>query len=166
MIDIRIAAETDFSAIMELIKQAKEYLKGLNIDQWQDGYPNENIILKDIADRNGYVLTDSGTVTGYVCISFDGDENYSVIEGQWRSEQPYAVIHRITISDECKGKGLSALMFQFTETLCKVKGIHSIKVDTHEKNTAMKHILAKNNYEYCGIIQFRNCERIGFEKII
>ena len=164
--ELKAATESDFQEIMRLINQAKAHLKKLNIDQWQDGYPNEDIIKKDINAKNAYVLTDKEKVIGYVCIAFGEDETYATIEGQWKSDQPYAVIHRMAIDDAFKGQGLSAHMFAFAEKLCKIKDIHSIKVDTHEKNLVMRHLITKNGYEYCGIVRFRNCERIAFEKLL
>lgn len=163
--EFRIAAESDLGGIMELMEQAKEHLRGLDVDQWQDGYPDENVILRDIAEKSGYMLMDSGEIAGYVCISFEAEENYQVIEGRWKSGQPYAVIHRIAVDNAYKGKGLTARMFAFAEELCGLKDIHRIKIDTHEKNFAMRRILKKNRYEYCGIIRFNGCERIAFEKV-
>lgn len=163
--NFRIASESDSGRIMELIIDAQEHLKELKIDQWQDGYPDLATISKDIAGGTGYVLTDTEAVIGYLCVSFDGEETYAVIDGQWRSLQPYAVVHRMAIDRAYRGKGLAARMLEFAETLCGQKDIHSIKIDTHSENLAMRHLLTKNFYEYCGIIQFNNSDRMAFEKI-
>ena len=39
----------DISRVIDIINQAKTYFKNNDIDQWQDGYPNEETIEKDIA---------------------------------------------------------------------------------------------------------------------
>ena len=38
----------DISRVIDIINQAKTYFKNNDIDQWQDGYPNEETIEKDI----------------------------------------------------------------------------------------------------------------------
>ena len=39
---------------MDIINQAKAFLKEQGIDQWQTGYPNMEAILGDIEKQRGY----------------------------------------------------------------------------------------------------------------
>ncbi len=48
--------EDDISSILEIINQAQAYLAMQNIDQWQNGYPNEKAILKDVFNNDSYVV--------------------------------------------------------------------------------------------------------------
>ena len=50
--EIRKSHLDDVQRIMTLIHQAQNYFKQQNIDQWQDGYPNEETIEKDISKTN------------------------------------------------------------------------------------------------------------------
>jgi hypothetical protein len=52
----RKAVESDIDNIMCIIKQAQDYFKSQKIDQWQNNYPNYEIIKNDIKNNNGYVL--------------------------------------------------------------------------------------------------------------
>ncbi len=162
----RPSNQADTDRIMELIQQAKDHLKRSGVDQWQKGYPDRASIQADTGSQTGYVMTDGGTVVGYLCVSFDGEEAYDHIDGAWKSIQDYAVVHRMAIDDACKGRGLAGAMMEFAETLCALRGIHSIKVDTDMDNHAMRHILEKNGYEYCGLIRFDNSDKIAFEKLL
>ena len=166
MTTIRQSIPTDIDQIMDLFRQARAHLKRLGIDQWQGEYPDQACMEEDIATGNGYVMTDNETIIGYLCICFDGEVCYEQIAGAWKSIQPYAVIHRLVIDDTYKGKGLSQLAFQFTEQLCQEKNIHSIKIDTDQDNHTMQHLLKKFGYEYCGIVQFANSDKIAFEKLL
>lgn len=161
----RKAIISDCDAIMALIEQAKIYLKQQGINQWQNEYPNISSIQKDILSGDGYVLTNNTTIVGYACISFNAEISYEHIQGSWQSMESYAVIHRMVIDNKYKGKGLANLIFQYAETLCLQKNIHSIKIDTDDDNSVMKHLLAKNGYVYCGIVQFDNSNKIAFEKL-
>ncbi len=162
----RPAVQADTDRIMELIQQAKDHLKRSGVDQWQKGYPDRASIQADIGARTGYVLTNGPETAGYMCVSFDGEAAYSHIDGAWMSSQDYAVIHRMAIDDTLKGRGLASTMMEFAETLCVLRGIHSIKVDTDMDNLAMRHILEKNGYQYCGLIRFDNSDKIAFEKLL
>ena len=46
--EFRKSVKSDIPKIMNIIKQAQSYFKNQNIDQWQNGYPNENVINNDI----------------------------------------------------------------------------------------------------------------------
>ena len=56
---------------------------------------------------------------------------------------------------------------KLTEELCKERGIPSIKIDTHEQNLGMQHILRKNGYTYCGVIYVEDgTKRLAYEKVL
>lgn len=57
------ASSADLRPIGDIVRSAQRSLAELGIDQWQDGYPSEEIIADDIASGEGYViLADDGTV--------------------------------------------------------------------------------------------------------
>lgn len=163
---VRLAEQTDVQEIMHLIAQAKAFLAEQKIDQWQNGYPDMCDILQDIAQQNGYVAYQDDEITGYVCISFDGEPCYDVIKGKWQSKQAYATIHRMTVANKQKGKGLAGKLFDFAEQLCAKNKIHSIRVDTDEKNLLMQRVFAKQGFVYCGVVDVGDSEKIAFEKQI
>lgn len=166
--EFRKALETDIDSIMSIIKQAQAYFKEEGINQWQNNYPNVETISKDIADKNSYVLLKNNNIVATIAVSFDGEKTYEdIYEGEWISNNKYAVIHRIAIDNNYKGLGLSSQIIKKVEELCLKKGVHSIKVDTHEENISMKNLLEKNKFQYCGIIYLSDkSKRIAFEKII
>ena len=53
---IRLSVLNDVPRILEIIDDAKALLKSLNIDQWQNGYPNAAQIEKDISNNESYVI--------------------------------------------------------------------------------------------------------------
>jgi RimJ/RimL family protein N-acetyltransferase len=164
----RKAVETDINNIMNIIKQAQVYFKEQGINQWQDNYPNIETIRNDIMDKNGYVLLKDNNIVVTVAVSFDKEKTYdSIYDGEWISNNEYAVIHRMAVDNNYKGLGLSSQIIKNTEQLCLNKGVHSIKVDTHEENLSMQKLLKKNKFQYCGIIYLEDkSKRIAFEKIL
>ncbi|SHJ06010.1 Ribosomal protein S18 acetylase RimI [Clostridium cavendishii DSM 21758] len=164
--EFRRAVETDVNNIMNIIKQAQAYFKAQGIDQWQDNYPNIEIISDDIANKNSYVMAKDDIIVASAVVSFDGEKTYdNIYDGQWISNNEYAVIHRIAVDNTYKGLGLSSQIMKNIEQLCLSKGIHSIKIDTHEENLSMQKMLKKNKFQYCGIIYLEDgSKRVAFEK--
>ncbi|HHU90894.1 MAG TPA: GNAT family N-acetyltransferase [Clostridiaceae bacterium] len=166
--EFRIATISDINRIMDIIRQAQEYLRNKGVDQWQDNYPNLNIIRDDIEKRKGYVLEKDGQVVATVAISFSDEKTYEKIyEGKWITENEYAVIHRIAVDNNFKGKRLSSEIIAQVEKMCLQSDIYSIKVDTHKQNESMKKMLSNNGFQYCGIIFLEDgSERVAYEKVI
>ena len=48
-----------------IIQQAIQRRKEEGSNQWQDGYPNPEVIQNDLDNGHGFVLTDGNTVIGY-----------------------------------------------------------------------------------------------------
>ena len=165
----RNSEKKDVKKIMTIINEAKEYFKNNGIDQWQDGYPNEEVILNDIKNNESYVLCNENEEVVATCvISFRGEKNYNIIEnGAWKSNFQYAVIHRVAIENKLKGKGFSSILIKEAEKICVNKNIKSIRIDTQRDNKSMQKLIFKNNFEYCGIIYIEDgSERFAYEKIL
>lgn len=164
--ELRTAAPEDLGKIMELIDQAKAFLKRNGVDQWQNGYPDQTCIEEDIRKGRGYLCIQDQDVVGYVCIDFEGEPAYDTLDGKWLSIQPYVAVHRLALDASVRGRGLASQVFEETERLARSREIHSFKVDTDNDNQIMKHLLEKNGFQFCGTICFDNSEKIAFEKLI
>ncbi|HEY8422547.1 MAG TPA: GNAT family N-acetyltransferase [Thermoclostridium sp.] len=165
--EFRRAVSADLNEILEIIRQAQDYFKNKGIDQWQNNYPNEEVINNDIESKKGYVLVDGDIIVGTVSVSFDGEKTYDYIEGEWLSNGDYAVVHRIAVRMDYKGKGLASVILKNIEHMCLKEGIHSIKVDTHEDNRSMQRLLQKNRFTYCGVIYLQDgSKRLAYEKLL
>lgn len=163
---LQLAEMRDIETAVSLINDGRQYLKEQGSDQWQNGYPDAEIIREDILCRRGYFITDGDDKLAYLCLDFKGEPAYTDIKGKWKSNQPYAVIHRVAVSRDKVGNGLSAAIFHLSEELCREKGIYSMRADTDLKNKIMQHILKKHGFEYCGTVWFVDSDKLAFEKVL
>lgn len=112
---LQIVKKENFELAMNMINAAKQHLKEQGIDQWQNGYPDEDRIRRDIVDQKGYFLSDGIQALGYLCIGFDGEPAYDKLDGKWLSDGQYVVVHRMAFSNQAGGKGISSTAFQLVE---------------------------------------------------
>ena len=154
--------------VMKIIDQAKAYFKRNDINQWQDGYPNAESIKEDIVHEKSYVLIDDDKVLGTMFFSIEDDPSYSYIEnGQWLTQDRYAVIHRIAVDENVKGNNIAYELVKYVVQQCKDNHINSIRIDTHKDNLSMQRFLTKHDFKACGTIYLASGDpRIAFEKII
>ena len=167
-IKFRRANKSDIACIMDIIKQAQNYLKKQGIDQWQNNYPNLDTINKDIEKGNAYVLVANERILGTVAVIFNGEKTYDTIyQGGWLSHGEYTTIHRLAVDSDYRGAGISSLILESIERMSLERGIYSIKVDTHRGNIPMQKFLQNQGFESCGIIYLEDGnERLAFEKVL
>ena len=143
---IKKSSVNDVQAIMKLVHQAQLYFKNNGIDQWQDGYPKDENIYSDIDKGHSYVLFQNN-IMATMYFAFEDDPCYKDIDGQWlTNNQTYAVIHRIVVDENYKGQNLAKQLLDFAIEQCLQNHIYSIRIDTHENNTAMQHLIDKMNF--------------------
>lgn len=162
----RKASILDKNQIWEILKQAILRRKNEGSLQWQDGYPNLDIIQNDIENEVAFVLYLQNTIVGYCAIMINNEPAYSNIDGKWQSNSDFVVFHRIAISEAFLKKGLSRIILQNIETFAQNNHIYSIKADTNFDNQAMLHLFEKSGYLYCGEVFFRGFPRKAFEKVL
>ena len=164
--NFRLAEQADSDQIWELLKEAIQRRKDDGSNQWQDGYPNPDVIAKDIAQQHGFVLTDSEEVIGYCAILINDEPDYNHIEGEWLSENDFVVFHRMAVLKNRAGKGLGKRLMNHIENFAKFNRIYSVKADTNHDNEAMKHNFEKSGYTYCGQVYINGSPRKAFEKLL
>ncbi|MFA7674299.1 MAG: GNAT family N-acetyltransferase, partial [Clostridia bacterium] len=80
----------DIDDIMAIFRQAQLYLKSVGIDQWQNGYPNTDIIRGDVAKDISFVVTNDGETVATAAIFFDTEHTYDrITDGKWLSDDAY-----------------------------------------------------------------------------
>lgn len=165
--EFKQATINDLDSIINIINQAKQYLKNNNVDQWQNGYPNEETIINDINKNQLYVLINNDEIIATCMLSNEEDLTYNYIEnGAWLTDnKKYLVIHRIAIKNNYQGKSIGRTIINYATDLfsdCK-----SIRIDTHENNLSMQRMLERNDFKYCGIIYLSDgSSRVAYEKLL
>lgn len=159
---IRLATKADIQAIQAIYKDGRELIASYGSPQWQNNYPSLEITHSDINQNALYVL-ETETIIGVMTV-FDYESTYEKIDGQWLSDLPYKVIHRIATKKEHYGQGVSAQLIDFVFTNLKAK---SIRIDTHELNIPMQNLLKKMGFVYCGRIYLNQATdrmRLAYQK--
>ena len=166
-ITYRKAEEKDLDGIMKVIHDAQATLKEDGVDQWQDGFPSEDVVHEDMSVRSAFVILADGIVSGFFVLAFGIEPDYvKPVRGAFKNNEPYAAIHRTAISKKCKGMGLSKFMLQSAFAEIKKAGVGYARIDTHHDNKRMRHIMAREGFEETAVIVLsaNGDERVAAEK--
>jgi GNAT superfamily N-acetyltransferase len=162
----RKAEISETSQIWNILQQAILQRKEDGSNQWQDGYPNLEVVQKDIEKSHGFVLTEAETIVGYTALLINDEPQYTNIDGKWLTNDDFVVFHRVAISQKHLKKGLAQMIIQYIEDFAQKNNIYSIKADTNFDNIAMLRIFEKSGYTFCGEVYFRGSPRKAFEKVL
>ena len=147
---IQKASPSQLSQIMTVYDAARSFMAQTgNPDQWGTAYPSEEMIRQDIQNGKCYVNLDGEKLQAVFYFAVEADPTYGNIEGKWLNDEPYGVIHRIAVGES--GKGTAAECFAFAEARCS-----NLRIDTHEDNKVMQHILTSYGFTHCGTIFLEN----------
>lgn len=165
------ATKGDLAKVIDIIDLAKKTLKERGVDQWQDGYPDHEILKNDIEQGITYLMMFDGQIVGTAALQQGIDENYQVIEdGAWSeySEEKYTVIHRIAIDSNYSGNNLADTMIHHLLTISRQLGYTDTRIDTHFENKAMQHVIEKNGFIHRGTIRMHEDRqpRIAYQMLI
>lgn len=162
---LRPAEAEDIATILEFVGGAQRRLAESGIDQWQNGYPNRGRIEEDVLAQVGRVLCLDGCAVAYGAVVYTGERAYDNLQGgSWLTEgTPYATIHRLCVADEVVGKGVGRAFMTLAEEEASLRGVASIRVDTHPDNRIMQSLIASLGYTYCGTVTYES-PRLAYEK--
>ena len=151
----------DLPEIMRVYECAKRFMRDYgNFYQWMDGYPSEELLIKDIEKEQLYVARKGLRICGVFALIIGPDPTYAYIEdGSWISDTEYGTIHRI--ATDGSERGILDLAVAYCE-----KKISHLRVDTHEVNLPMQRAVTRNGFIRRGVIYIADgTPRIAYEKI-
>ncbi len=156
---IRHTRIDELEQVMEIYDYARHQMRlNGNPSQWIDGYPTKDIIKDDINNDNSFIIEDNDEILGVFTFIIGIEPTYENIIGEWINDETYGTIHRIASA----GKGNK--VFNYCLDYC-FKCVANIRIDTHEDNKIMRHILESNGFYRCGTIFVSNgTPRIAYQK--
>lgn len=155
---IRPAKQADMNRILEIYEHARCFMRqNGNSTQWTGGYPRQELLEADILKEQLFVVEENGTVNGVFVFFVGDDPTYGFIDGSWRSNTRYGVIHRIA--------GIGGGIFTAALKFCESR-IDHLRIDTHEDNKPMQHVVEKAGFSRRGIIYLGDgSPRIAYDRI-
>ena len=168
---IRKTTEADIPKLMEIFAEARKTIAALGIDQWQNGYPNEDVIRSDIALSQSYLVESEGRAIATFAMLTGGEPTYDKIyDGEWKTNcarEDYIALHRVAILVACRGKGISTAIVEYAKECARSLNRPSVRIDTHDGNAVMRKMLEKHGFNHCGTILLESGDRrVAYEYVI
>jgi GNAT superfamily N-acetyltransferase len=152
--------------VARLISACTQAMRANGIYQWDEIYPNEEIIAEDVKSHSLYVLVDGEVCIAAITLNQKQDPAYEKV--QWLGGEPVLVAHRLCVSPANQGKGSGSGLMDFAEEHAKQNAYASIRLDAYTGNLAAVRLYERRGYRNAGQVYFprRTLPFFCFEKII
>lgn len=155
--DVCRALYEDLPEIEQIYSYARTYMKEHgNPTQWGTTNPSREKLLEDIRKAQLYKIVAHEHICGVFAFVLGEDATYACIDGAWSSNESYGTIHRLA------GNGAGGI-FNTCLDFCRHRCSY-IRIDTHENNLIMQHLIGKAGFRQCGIIHIEDgSPRIAYD---
>ncbi len=165
-LSITLAKPFEKESVLQLLLNGQKALAEAGVDQWQNGYPNLEVVQADIENGDSYVIRMGDAIVATFVCTKELDPSYENADIYPKSTG-YGSLHRIAVSPHMKGIGLAGRAVAFCIEFCRERNFDLLRCDTHEHNKSMQKMLTKNGFCELGKMTLVNGEpRIGFEMTV
>jgi ribosomal protein S18 acetylase RimI-like enzyme len=160
------ARPAQIPAVVRLLHVCMQTMRANGIDQWDDNYPNEEIVTKDVSNRSLYVVEESGSCLAAVSLNQEQDATYRTVE--WLGGEPALVVHRLCVDPGYQGTGIGSHLMDFAEAYATQNVYASIRLDAYTGNPVAIGLYERRGYRRAGQVHYRMCTLpfFCFEKIL
>jgi ribosomal protein S18 acetylase RimI-like enzyme len=164
-ITLRKADFEDINIVVSIFKNAIEVMDKNDIPQWDDKYPNVEILNEDIVKGNMFLGEIDNQIASVFVLNQECDEQYK--NGAWNyKEDSFAVIHRLCVNPLFQNKGVAAKSMNLIEEVLKAEGIETIRLDAFSLNPIALKLYEKLGYIKVGEANWRKGLFYLYEKKI
>ena len=152
---IRKATMTDLNRIEEIYNEIHtEIEEGRAQIGWTRGiYPARDIAEDSIRRREMFVMEADGEIVASGRINrYQGPEYDNAVWSFDADPDSVMVLHTLTVSPKCKGRGYGTQFVAFYEDYARKSGCTALRIDTNAINTAARRLYAKLGYREACIV--------------
>ena len=163
--EFRPATPDDLDALVALYAAAARDMQNKGIDQWDERYPDREILSEDVESGDMVLgLLDGAMACAYV-VNRDCDPEYA--SGAWAHAQGrFCVLHRLCVNPAMQGKGLARQAMARMEKTAREQGFDSVRLDVFSQNLHAQRLYEGLGYRRTGEVRFRKGSFYLMEKAL
>lgn len=151
---IRKSKFADLEMIVNIFKNAIKTMNENNIYQWDEIYPNDEILKQDILKNQMYVGIRDDVIVSVVVINKEFEQEYE--NGNWQYDNTkFAIVHRLCVNPIYQNQRIGKETMIMIENLLLKSGIESIRLDAFSQNPYALKMYENLGYKKVGEANWR-----------
>jgi ribosomal protein S18 acetylase RimI-like enzyme len=151
--------------IMALYREAIENMRSQGIEQWDEIYPSQCDIERDIETQSMAVFMEGTSVLAVIAMNAEQDPAYRNANWEY-TQEPIAALHRLCVHPKAQGKGIGKIVVALAENRLAQQGYATIRLDAFSQNIAANALYRSLGYRAAGEITLRKGQFYLYEKRI
>ena len=153
-LEFRRAGTDDLDALVALYGAAAQDMREKGIDQWDEYYPDREILTEDAESGDMTLgLLDGELACAYV-VNREYEPEYEL--GAWEhTEGDFCVLHRLCVNPQLQGRGLARQAMARMEKNARDQGFDSVRLDVFSQNLHAQRLYERLGYRRTGEVRFR-----------
>jgi ribosomal protein S18 acetylase RimI-like enzyme len=148
------AVSADLPEVLALFQAATKRMNEQGIPQWDEIYPNREVLDSDIARGELTVGRTEGKIACVFVLSEQYDEEYA--QGRWRfPNSRFCILHRLCVHPDFQHRKVAARAMDYIEETLKSEGVESVCLDAFSLNPYALRLYESRGYERAGQVNFR-----------
>lgn len=161
---MRKANAIDLSDAVGLFAGAIRKMKEDGMEQWDEIYPDREILEKDIVSGQMYLCEIQKAIASAFTLNSECDAEYS--NGKWRLDGSYLVVHRLCVNPSLQNQGIGTKTMTILENMLRADGIKAVRLDAFSSNPHALKMYEKLGYIKVGEANWRKGLFYLYEKAL
>jgi len=162
-LEYRKATTDELDAVFQVFRDAIAEMDRNGIPQWDEKYPDREILAEDISKDELVVGTIGDEIACVFVLNSECDEEYE--NGAWQyPDSSFGVIHRLCVNPKFQNRGVGAETMKHIEEEMKSEGVESVRFDAFTLNPFALRLYDKLGYKKVGYVDFRKGRFVLMEK--
>ena len=163
-LSIVLASERDIDRVMTLVAACIDDMRSAGIEQWDDVYPDRQMMLQDARDGSLYLASvDQEPLVGTLVVNDVQSPEYLDVPWTMTGDR-IAVVHRLMIDPRYQRRGIARELMRFAEQRAEALGCDCVRLDAYSKNPGALELYHRLGYHDAGSVTFRKGVFRCFEK--
>jgi ribosomal protein S18 acetylase RimI-like enzyme len=152
--NLQVAELSQLEMVWDIFTRAVAQMNNTGINQWDELYPDEAILLEDIQKQQLYIFSVDGRPAACVVLNEEQSEEYQEVQWQYTNGR-IAVIHRVCVDPRLQNRGIAKKLLAQVEEMFKQQGYTSVRLDAFSQNPYSNRLYQGTGYVVRGEIFFR-----------
>lgn len=162
---LKRATIEDFDYVEKIFKNAIELMDSNGINQWDNIYPNKEILKEDILKCEMFLGVSNNVIACAFVLNGNYDEEYN--NGNWKyRNESFRIVHRLCVNPNFQNQGIGTQSMMLIEKMLRKDGIESIRLDAFSLNPFALRLYEKIGYVRVGEANWRKGLFYLYEKKI
>ena len=148
------AQPSDLREVVQLFEGAIENMNRNHILQWDEIYPNEEVLREDIEKEQMYLGRIDNKIASVYVLSGEYDDEYN--HADWRyPEASFVILHRLCVHPAFQNRGVARRTMERIEESVRKSGVETIRLDAFSENPYALRLYKGLGYHKTGTANWR-----------